>query len=173
VPDAEMPLRCHCRHHEITSLRCARCGVPICPHCSVVYPAGMLCKQCAKPSRTARLQLQPQELALAFVAGTTVSYVAAWLLLLAEGLLISVHLGFFAIFMAFFHGMLVGETVRRVTRYKRGDQVEKLAWLAAALGLIGMALYLSGGHLAGLLSLMLWLRIALSIVGAHNRVRAY
>ncbi|HLI48158.1 MAG TPA: hypothetical protein VKV18_05635 [Chthonomonas sp.] len=173
MPDAAMPLRCHCRHHEITSLRCARCGVPICPHCSVVYPAGMLCKQCAKPSRAARLQLQPQEFILALVAGTTVSYVAAWLLLLAEGLLISVHLGFLAIFLAFFHGMLVGETVRRVTRYKRGDQVEKLAWLAAALGLIGMVLYLSGGHLAALLNLMLWLRIALSIVGAHNRVRAY
>ncbi|CEK17161.1 hypothetical protein CWRG_01741 [Chthonomonas calidirosea] len=173
MPDASTPLRCHCRRHEITSLRCARCGVPICPHCSVVYPAGMLCKQCAKPDRAARLQLQPQELLLTLVVGTVVSYVAAWLLLLAEGVLSSVHLGFFAIFLAFFHGMLVGETVRQVTRFKRGTQVEQLAWLASALGLIGMALYLSGGHLEALLDLMLWLQIALSIVGAHNRVRAY
>lgn len=126
------PLRCKCRRQSVTSLRCSRCFVPICPDCSTPAPVGMLCRECAtnKPSRL--YEVAPQSLGLAALASLATGLFCGWLLM---GLGLS--FGFFGLWGALGVGLAVGEVALRVTGRKRGLKMEILSGVSAALGILG------------------------------------
>lgn len=134
-----VPLRCKCRRQAVTSLRCARCSIPICPDCSIVAPAGMLCRECGSSKRSPLLQVSAPSLLLAYLVCLGVGVVGGWLL--REVL----PFGFFALWGALFYGIVIAEVALRVTGRKRGTQMEILVGVCSALGLLG-------GHLLPLLS---------------------
>lgn len=128
---ASEPLRCSCRRHAVTNLRCARCETPICPDCAVVAPAGMLCRECGSPKHSPLFQVSAGNLALAFLVCLGVSVLGGWLLV-GVGL----GFGFFALWGALLFGGAVGEVALRVTGRKRGLQMELLAGGTTAAGML-------------------------------------
>ena len=126
-----LPLRCQCRRHEITSLRCARCSVPICPHCSIVAPAGQLCRECASGKKSRLYQVGPKNLALAILACLTAAALGGWLLAS-----LGMSFGFFALWFGYLYGLIIAEVALRVTGRKRGPVMEILAGTCAALGVL-------------------------------------
>lgn len=170
----ELPIRCHCRRHAVTSLRCARCSVPICPDCSVIAPAGMLCRECASPGGFSLFQVSAGSVVLALPVCLIVSALAGWLLV---GL--GLGFGFFGLLLAFVYGVFVAEVAIRSTGRKRGSRVELLAGFSAAAGILIGALLpaLWHGYPAGAVlhmlvsSLFFWLDLVIGVVSAVNRVR--
>ena len=129
---ASLPLRCKCRRQAETSLRCARCSVPICPDCSLVAPAGMLCRGCARGAPSRLFQISPQSLGLGYLACLGAGLFFGWILMgVGRGF------GFFALMGAFLYGLGIGEVALRVTGRKRGLQMEILAGVCAAVGVVG------------------------------------
>jgi hypothetical protein len=126
----DAPLHCTCRRRAATNLRCARCDTPICPDCSVLAPAGMLCRACGSPRGSRLFQVSLSNLARAYLACLGAAVFGGWLLV---GLL---GFGFFALWGAFIYGGLVAEVALRVTGRKRGPQMEVLAGVCSAGGLL-------------------------------------
>lgn len=127
-----LPLRCKCRRQAETSLRCARCSVPICPDCSVVAPAGMLCRGCAHGAPSRLFQVSPQGLGRGYLVTLGAGLFFGWLLMgVVRGF------GFFSLWGAFLYGLGIGEIALRVTGRKRGRQMEIMAGVCAAVGVLG------------------------------------
>ncbi len=124
------PLRCHCRRHAETGLRCARCNVPICPDCSVPFAVGMICRDCARANRSPLYQVKAGSLMLGYAVSFAVAIPAGWLLQSMLGF------GFFMLWGAFLYGLLVAEVALRVTGRKRGLQMEIMAGAASLGGLL-------------------------------------
>lgn len=126
------PLRCQCRRHAETSLRCSRCSVPICPDCSIVAPVGMICRGCAHGGKNLLHQVRPGSFALAVVACLAASLFGGWI--------IAAHAlgyGFIGLWAGFIFGMGIGEIALRVTGRKRGPAMEILAGTSVVLGILG------------------------------------
>lgn len=129
----------------------------------------MLCKECARPSRGTVWQIKPIQLVLSAIIAFVVSTLLGWFLL-AWGSFFGL-LG--ALLFAFLHGMVVGETLRRVAHQRGGELLHRTAWGCAAGGILVATLVATRGQFAALLSIGLWLQIVLSVIAAHNRVRAF
>jgi len=171
-----LPLRCRCRRHEITSLRCARCNVPICPHCSVVAPAGQLCRECASGRKSRLYQVGPKSLALAILACLATAVLGGWLL---ASLLMG--FGFFVLWFSYLYGLIIAEVALRVTGRKRGPLMEILAGTCAAVGILAGWLFVVpagspefisalGRHLFQPWSLLV---LGLAIFAAVTRIRYF
>ena len=129
----QIPLRCKCRRQAITTLRCARCSVLICPDCSIITPAGMICKVCSRPSPILH-EVSPG------------SYVKTWLVTLPSAFVIGwfywtvcAPFGFFSWILAYFYGVAVAEVAKHVSDRRRGVKMEILAGVAAGIGLLSTA----------------------------------
>jgi len=114
----------YCFYHPDTptSLRCNRCGKPICAKDAVRTPVGYRCKDCVR-----------QQQDVFFNAGTT-DYVIAALVSLPAGYLAQrfvPQIGFFVILLGPLIGGLVGEAIWRATGKRRG----RYTWIAALAGL--------------------------------------
>lgn len=171
-----LPLRCRCRRHEITSLRCARCSVPICPHCSIVAPAGQLCRECASGKKSRLYLVSPKSLALAILACLTTAVLGGWLLASKLG-----SFGFFALWFGYLYGLIIAEVALRVTGRKRGPLMEILAGTSAVAGiLVGWLLVLPAGspefisvlsgHLFNVWNLLI---LGLAVFAAVTRIRYF
>ncbi|MGB9592728.1 MAG: hypothetical protein ACPL7R_01160 [Anaerolineae bacterium] len=118
----------HCaRHPDVeTTLRCNRCGTPICPRCAVRTPVGFRCPDCVRAQS-----------AVFYNAGWG-DYVGAAIIALVfsagVGLLAGIVGWFFMIFIAPAAGGLLGEIIFRAVRRRRGRRLWAVAGGAMIIG---------------------------------------
>lgn len=130
-PEPGIPLRCHCRKRAVTSLRCSRCSVPICPDCSRSVPVGMVCKTCLYGKQSHLFDYGVKEVLLSSFASLFASTLCAWILgsLHSFGILL-------AIWGGLLQGGVVSETCLRVSRHKRGAVMESIVATSVICGSI-------------------------------------
>ncbi len=121
----DQPMVCAFHPNRPTTLRCNRCGRPICTACAILTPVGYRCKVCV------REQQKVFETANWYDFITTP--VVAGVICGAGSLLASI-LGFFAIFVAFFVGTIAAQAVLRVVRPRRSRYFRVAAAIGAVLG---------------------------------------
>jgi hypothetical protein len=150
-----------------TSLRCNRCGNPICIKCAMRTPVGYRCKNCVKTQQAV------------FYTATPTDYIVAAVITLplaAIGQFIGPMLGFFALFAGPIVGGLIAELVWRATGKRRGQYT----WLIVAACMVIAALPALLGSLltfgrAGVYSLigLLWplIYLVLAVGSAIARLR--
>lgn len=118
-------LFCYRHPDRETWVRCGRCDRPICPRCAMQGPVGFRCKDCGKPAFDPLTSFTPvQAMAgggIALGGGLVVALIAA-------------QIGFFSIFIAYFGGGLIAETVVRATGYKRGPVMVAILFGGMAIG---------------------------------------
>ena len=138
--DAEVLTHC-ARHPSVeTSLRCGRCGTPICPRCLVSTPVGARCATCAQVKRFATV-LKPVDIVRALVLGIAVAM---------AGTLIAQIIPFISFIALAAVGYVVGEVVSQAVNRKRGTDIGVLAIVCLFLGylLSPVLRALLGGNLA-------------------------
>jgi hypothetical protein len=104
-------------------------------------PVGMRCRDCGKPAYDPLTSLTPTQflvgLAIAIAGGAIAAFVAS-------------RIGFFSIFVSFFAGGLIAETVVRSTGYKRGPKMLAMVFggilVGGAIG-FGLNVFLMMGDL--------------------------
>ena len=126
------PLRCKCRRHAETSLRCSRCNVPICPDCSHMYSVGMLCRDCMRGGKASRLyELAPAAFGKTLAVCLPVSVLMGWIIASIS------HIGLMAaIWGGLFQGLAVSEAGLRASGRKLGWKIEALVGSCIAIGLV-------------------------------------
>ncbi len=154
-------LYCTVHPNVSTSLRCNKCGRPMCTRCAVATPVGYRCKECVRGQQDVFFTATPVDYALA----GGVSFVLA---LLAS--LIVPGLGlFFTIILAPLAGSLIAQAVRLATRRRRGRYLGYTVLAGVVVGslpalwplLRGLLLGVPLGALAlGLLGPLLFIAIA-------------
>ncbi len=166
------PLRCKCRRQAETSLRCARCSVPICPDCSVVVAVGMICRDCARGGPNKLHQVSAGSFALATAACLGASLLGGWILVSYV-----LSFGYMSLWAGFLFGLAIGEIALRITGRKRGLKLELLVGISVAAGIAGGVaiealihpeLDIVTRHLTHPLDYVL---LALAIVAAVGRIR--
>ena len=110
-----------------TSLRCNRCGNPICTKCAMRTPVGYRCKTCVKTQQAVFYTAVPTDYVVAAVIT---------LPLAALGQFIGPMLWFFVVFAAPIVGGLIAELVWRATGKRRGQYI----WLVVSACMVIAAL---------------------------------
>ncbi len=167
----DLPLRCLCRKHAVTHLRCSRCSAPICPDCSIVAPVGMICRTCMRGARSPLMQVGPALMARGAAITLPLSIFGGWVL--AD---ISLP-GLFGLWFPFLYGLGVGEIALRATGRRRGPSVEILAGISALVGVVcGLAIHMrfnDGDALAELLRQPLtYVGLVIAAASAVGRTRS-
>lgn len=154
-------LRC-ARHPDTeTSLRCGKCGTPICPRCMVQTPVGARCPTCAGLKKLPTFRVSSvyylRAIGAALGAGIVVGLVWG---------LIYIYLPsfFFNLILAAGAGWLIGDLISRAVNRKRG------IWLAVIGGFaVLLAFGISHGVQLvrfGFLDFGDYLRIGIPIISA-------
>ncbi len=172
--------RVFCANHpdRETTLRCNKCGKPICVKCARRTPIGYRCKECVSRHQQLFETAQWYDLVIAFVLSTALSTVG--------GALVTA-LGWFVIFLAPMAGGVIAEVIFRAMRKRRSRYLSWIAASGAALGglplcalpAIGLLFSLFGaqnggiGSSFGLLFGLLWpvVYIALCASTLYYRLR--
>lgn len=118
-----------CSYHPdvMTGLRCSRCGKPICPKCGVRTPVGMRCPDCAGVRGLPTYRTDSNTLIRSAVVG------------LAVAILVGVILGYLPnwnFYLTLVLGFGVAESMARLSREKRGLDLQIVGWIAVTLGLV-------------------------------------
>jgi len=115
-PDEDI-ITCPVHPREVATLRCNRCGRPMCTKCAVRTPVGYRCRECVRQQQDKFFDAQALDYVIAGVASVVISFVGAFVLA-------RFGFGFFMIFIAFFVssavGGAIGAIVRTLTRKRRG-----------------------------------------------------
>jgi len=125
----------YCANHPgvETSLRCNKCGKPICAKCAIRTPTGYRCRECVRGQQKIFETAVWVDFALGFFTAGILSFLASLLV----GL-ISQIAGFFAFIIIFFAaptvGMGIAEAVRLVTRKHRSRPLFITIVVAVVLG---------------------------------------
>ncbi len=162
-----LPTPTYCANHPDveTSLRCNRCGKPICARCAIRTPTGYRCKECVRGQQKI------------FVTAVWVDYVLGGIVAAALGLIASLLVtlvgsigGIFGIIIVIIGGPTVGviiaEAVRRVTRKHRSRPLFLTVAGAMILGALPVILIqlLTSFNLFNLVYQGIWLFIAVPVV---------
>ena len=123
------PSETRCSYHPsvATRLRCSRCGKPICPRCGVRTPVGLRCPECAGVRGLPTYATSSGVLARAAGAG------------LAVAVPVGLIWGFapdWGFYLALALGFGVAEAMARASNAKRGRDLQLLALVIVALGLV-------------------------------------
>jgi hypothetical protein len=159
------------RHPTVeTSLRCNKCGDPICVRCAVRTPVGYRCKTCIRQQQAT------------FYTGSSVDYLIAGVVSLpmaAVGAYFVSFLGFFfAIFVSPVAGALVADAAWRAVGRRRSPNLWIIVCGGVILGTLGVALYQGGAFTGGVITSADFLRLDLGIYlfmalsAAYGRLRA-
>jgi hypothetical protein len=127
---SEETLYCINHPRTPTSLRCNKCGNPICPKCAVQTPVGFRCKDCIRGQQ-----------AVFYTANNLDYVIAAAIGLLGGGLGAAIigRLGlFFAFFLSPLAGALIAEAVRFAVR-RRGRYTWLVVGVAIAVATLAVA----------------------------------
>lgn len=112
-----------CYNHPTrpTTLRCNRCGRPICAQCAVRTPVGYRCKTCVREQQKIFETAYWYDFPVAFLAAA---------LICGAGSILSSFIGFFILFVAYFAGIFAARAVTWAVRHRRS----RFLWIAAAAG---------------------------------------
>jgi hypothetical protein len=135
-------MKCAAHPHTETSLRCGKCGTPVCPKCMVPGPVGIRCPQCARVTKLPTFQVSSGY----YLRGAIVALVMAVVTGLAWGAIEDATRNFYlALILAGVVGFAIGEVVSLSVNRKR------VAWLAVFGGMAVVISYLVNiftfGHL--------------------------
>lgn len=158
----------YCVNHPQTptSLRCNKCGQPVCLKCIVRTPVGYRCKDCVRGQQQIFETAEWYDYALAGIIAAPLAGVAGFLV---------TALSYFAIILAPVVGGAVAELIRWAVRRRRGRYLPHIAAAAFALGglalaLIQLALALfSFGGLFGILWTLIYTVLGAGTVFARLR----
>jgi hypothetical protein len=116
-------LQSSCAYHpnRATTLRCNRCGNPICTACAVRTPVGYRCRTCVRQQQKVFETARWYDFGVAFL-------IAA--LVIGAGSILSSMIGFFILFAAAFMGNIAARAVNWAVRHRRS----RYLWIAAAAG---------------------------------------
>mgnify|MGYP005844896943 CR=1 FL=1 len=148
---SEASLTCY-RHPTVaTSLRCNRCGNPICPKCAVRTPVGFRCPDCVRVQQDKfytgswldYLIAVAVALPLSLVAGTVFSFLIA-------------GIGFLSWLIAFVAaaptGGIIAEAVWRAVRRRRSRHLNLVVLACLVVGVLPfLALVLLAGNFLGVI----------------------
>jgi hypothetical protein len=136
----------YCVNHPqtATSLRCNRCGKPVCTRCIVRTPVGYRCRECVRGQQQIFETVVWYDYIVAVVLAAVLGGLAGALLL---------NLGWFVIFLSPVAGGLIAEVVRAAVRRRRGRYLFVAATVAYVLGCLPLflpgLLFLLSGLLGG------------------------
>jgi hypothetical protein len=138
-----------CANHPTvpTSLRCSRCGKPICARCRVATPVGYRCYECADVQSVPTYAVDTNYYVKALAVGVGAAA--------GIGVLWGLFPGF-DFWAALIMGIVVGEVVSWAANMKRGPGLQMVGVVAVALGIVVSRLVLqvvlSNAGLYGLLA---------------------
>jgi hypothetical protein len=118
-------LYCENHPHVETSLRCNRCGKPICTKCAVHTPTGYRCKECVQSQQKNFDTAIWIDYILAIVIAVILTYIGSRL---------TSRIGFFTIFLAPIAGVVIAEAIRFVVRRRRSKRLFQATAAATAFG---------------------------------------
>jgi hypothetical protein len=123
-------LRC-ARHPNVeTSLRCGKCGTPICPKCMVESPVGARCPDCAKLTKIPTYRVSSTYYLRAIAAGLVSAIVIGIIWGIIESYL---PFRFFSLIIAAGIGYLIGEAIGRSVNRKRGTALAVIGAFSVAV----------------------------------------
>jgi hypothetical protein len=123
-------MRCATHPEVETTLRCSKCGKPICPMCLVQTPVGARCPDCARLRKLPTFRISTRHLLIAVATGLGMAIVYG----LIWGL-ISSFLDFFYLnlLLAAGSGYAIGEVISLSVNRKRGLKLAVIAGIAVAI----------------------------------------
>jgi hypothetical protein len=135
VVDPDEQIFCYRHPNRSTSLRCYKCGNPICSECTVKTPVGYLCPECYRNAEDAFFNARPTDYLLALLVALPIS-------LLAGFLVMQFSRGLFFIIIMFFAGGFIGGLIGRVTkRVIGGRRGRYIPYLVAGCVIIGVLIW--------------------------------
>ena len=163
---AEEVLYCTVHPDRETTLRCNKCGRPMCVQCAVQTSVGYRCRECVRGIQDNYYTATQNDYIVIFIATAALTAVAA-------AIIAAINLGLlFAILLGLPIGGVIAELALRVTSRRRGRQSAKIATAGALIGgIVGgivQTLFQFGGALgeiseAGLIFDLLFRRIISNI----------
>jgi len=159
---AEETLYCTVHPDRETTLRCNKCGRPMCVQCAVQTSVGYRCRECVRGIQDNYYTATQNDYIVIFLATAGLTAVAA-------AIIAAINLGLlFAILLGLPIGGGIAELALRVTSRRRGRQSANIATAGAVLGGVVLTLLQLGGALgrlgdAGLIVDLLFRRIVSDI----------
>jgi hypothetical protein len=155
----------YCANHPgvETSLRCNKCGKPICAKCAIRTPTGYRCKECVR----GQLKMFDTARWYDYLLGSAVAGILGFLASLLATLISRVgFIGWILIVIgAPTAGMIIAEGVRLVTRKHRSRTLFLIIAAAVVLGALPVILFqLFTGNIFNLIFQGIYLFIATPIV---------
>jgi hypothetical protein len=155
----------YCANHPgvETSLRCNKCGKPICAKCAVRTPTGYRCKECVRGQLKIFDTASWYDYLLGALTAGILGFLASLLATLISGLS---FIGWILIVIgAPSAGMIIAEGVRLVTRKHRSRSLFIIIAAAVVVGALPVILFqLFTGHFFSLIFQGIYLFIATPIV---------
>ena len=144
-------LFCYRHPNTETSLRCNRCGQPICAKCAVRTPVGFRCPDCVRQQQSKFYTGGGLDYIIAVVVALPLSLVAA-----AIFTFIIAKIGFFSWIISFIAAPATGGIIAEAVRHAVGRRRSRhLSTIVAACLVLGVApfllLMLLSGNLFGLI----------------------
>ena len=127
------------RHPKIpTSLRCNRCGRPICPKCAVRTPVGFRCPECVREQQNKYYTGGALDYVIAVVVALPLSLIAAAIFTFLIG-----RIGFFSWIISFFAAPAAGGIIAEAVRWAVGRRRSRyLNTIVAGCLVVGVAPFL-------------------------------
>lgn len=165
------PRALECANHpgRETSLRCGRCGKPICVKCIIQTPVGARCRECAQVRALPVYQADAPTVARAAIVGLLVAT-------LGFVLLFSSFRGF-SLWLSPLVGIAVGEAISLSTNRKRAVALQSTAAVAVVVGalladILPLYLRLGGINISLVLRLLVADVVTLTIVSLFGAILA-
>lgn len=161
--DTSTPTYCANHPGVETSLRCNKCGKPICAKCAVRTPTGYRCKECVRGQLKIFNTAVWYDYLLGSLTAAILGFLASLLASLVSGLS---FIGWILIVIgAPTAGMIIAEGVRLVTRKHRSRPLFITISAAVVVGALPVILFqLFGGNFFSLIFQGIYLFIATPIV---------
>ncbi len=157
-------MKCTSPSHFESTLRCGKCGEPICPRCMVETPVGARCLRCARLYKLPTFRVTGRHYLIATGVGLGMALVTGLIWGIARRLLYFPYLNFL---LALGAGSAIGEVISLSVNRKRGTYLAVIAGLAVALSYL-TAVLSPWGIAFNLFDL---LALGMGIVMAVNRLR--
>ena len=132
--DEDEVLYCTVHPDRETSLRCNKCGRPMCTKCAVRTPVGYRCQQCVRGQQDIFFQASQRDYIIAAAVSFALSLVASFIV---------PYLGlFFTIILGPVVGSIIAQAVHRATGRRRGRYTGYVVLAGLIIGILPGSWYL-------------------------------
>ena len=128
----DLPLTCANHPNRETTLRCNRCGKPICTRCAVHTPVGYRCRECVRGQQTVFETVRTIDYPIVGVVATVG---------VGLGTSVLTFLSFWGLIVAPVAGGALAEIIRWAVRRRRGRRLALVAVIGGAIGLLPHLLF--------------------------------